>query len=73
MIDRESIQTGPCYLTGDAHVRRVVRIMSDGRIQYEWRGRHRRRWKSGILDQREFALAAERSVPCDWTPESDEA
>jgi hypothetical protein len=67
MIDPESIQTGQCYLTGDAHVRRVVRIMADGRIQYEWRAGHRRRWKSGILDQREFALAAERLMPCDWT------
>jgi hypothetical protein len=67
MIDPESIQTGQCYLTGDANVRRVVRIMADGRIQYEWRAGHRRRWKSGILDQREFALAAERLMPCDWT------
>jgi len=72
MIDPESIQAGQCYLTGDAHVRRVVRIMPDGRVQYEWRGGNRRKWKPGILDQREFALAAERSVPSDWTPESDE-
>jgi hypothetical protein len=71
-IPPEIILVGQCYLTNGPHVRRVVRIMPDGRIQYEWRGGKRLSWKSGIVDAREFALVAERLVPCDWTPETDE-
>jgi hypothetical protein len=44
-------------------------IHSDGRIQYEWRAGYRKKWKVGILSRREFAAAAMREVPCDWTPE----
>ncbi len=71
-IPPESIEISKCYLTGGNIVRRVVRILPDQRIQYEWRGGHRMKWKSGILSSREFALAAEREVPCDWTPEANE-
>jgi hypothetical protein len=70
-IAPESIQIGQCYLAKRNQVWRVVRIMPDGRIQYEWRGGIRVHWKSGILGQHEFTLAAERRVPCDWTPERD--
>jgi hypothetical protein len=69
----ESIQVGKCYLTDDNTVRRVVTIHPDGRIQYEWRAGLRKKWKVGILSRREFTAAAEREVPCDWTPETDEA
>ncbi len=72
-IPPESIAVGRCYLTDGNIVRRVVRILPDRRIQYEWRGGHRMKWKSGILSSREFALAAEREISCDWTPEADEA
>ncbi len=70
-IPPESIQIGQCYLTDGSIVRRVVRILPDGRTQYEWRGGHRMKWKAGILSRREFALTAEREVPCDWTPERE--
>lgn len=66
-----SIQVGKCYLTDGNIVRRVVRILSDGRTQYEWRGGHRTKWKAGILSGREFAQGAEREVPCDWMPERE--
>ena len=69
----ERIEVGRCYLTHGNIVRRVVTILPDKRVQYEWRGGHRMKWKSGILSSREFALAAEREVPCDWTPTADEA
>ncbi len=67
----ESIQAGQCYLTDAGHVRRVVRVMPDGRVQYEFRRGHRVQWKSGILAGTSFALQADCEVPCDWTPEGD--
>ena len=67
----ESIKVGKCYLMDGNIVRRVVTILPDRRIQYEWRAGHRMKWKSGILSSREFALAAEREVPCDWSQEGD--
>ncbi len=80
-LPAESIEVGKCYLvrTGQRDqpkgVRRIVRIMPDGRIQFEHRigpagavG-----WKVGIQDARSFAFLLEREVPCDWTPETDEA
>ena len=65
----EAIEAGKCYLTGDNTIRRVVMIHPDGRIKYEWRAGLRKRWKAGILPRREFAVAAEQEVPCDWTLE----
>jgi hypothetical protein len=44
-------------------------IHPDGRIQYEWRAGSRKKWKAGILPRREFAVAAEQEVTCDWTLE----
>jgi hypothetical protein len=70
-IPPESIGVGKCYLTDGNTVRRVVTVLPDRRIQYEWRGGHRAKWKAGILSGREFAQQAEREVPCDWTPERD--
>jgi hypothetical protein len=54
-------------------VRRVVRILPDGRVQYEWRGGNRLNWKPGILSSLEFTASTERLVPCNWTPESNGA
>jgi hypothetical protein len=70
-VEPDAVAGGRCYLTAGNIIRRVVRILSDGRVQYEWRGGARTRWKPGILPLREFAAAVERSVPCDWTPESE--
>ncbi len=71
MIDPENVQVGQCYLTDSNIVRRAVRILPDGRVQYEWRGGLRSRWKPGIVSKREFAAAVERPVPDDWIPETD--
>ena len=79
-IPPESIEAGKCYLvrTGRADqpqgVRRVIRIMPDGRIQFEHRigSVTALGWKVGIQDARSFAFMAVREVPCDWMPEADE-
>jgi hypothetical protein len=71
MIDPESLEIGKCYLTDSNIVRRAVRILPDGRVQYEWRGGVRSRWRPGIVSKREFAAAVERPVPDDWIPETD--
>ncbi len=72
-IPPESIRVGKCYLMETGHVRRVVRIMPDGRIQYEHRVAYAvpRIWKTGIQEGRSFAFMAEREVACDWTPDGD--
>jgi hypothetical protein len=75
-IPPESIQVGKCYLTTTGQVRRVIRIMPNGRVQYEHRLGHavlKRQWPSNIAEARTFAFAVEREVPCDWTPERDGA
>jgi hypothetical protein len=51
-----------------------MRVLPDGRVQYEARGGAVARafnWRTDILDLRSFAFSVERPVPCDWTPESD--
>jgi hypothetical protein len=60
-LSPESIKVGQCYLT-EGHLRRVVAVLPDRRVQYEWRGGVRTKWKPGILTVREFALAAERPM-----------
>ena len=72
-IDKDAIKVGECYLTEGNMLRRALRILSDGRVQCEWRGGARTRWKPGILPTHEFAAAVERPVPCDWTSETDDA
>ena len=74
-IPPESIEVGKCYLAGrqlGPRVQRVVAILPNGRVQYEWRKRQRGKWKPGILDLREFAFGVDQEGPCDWTPEQDE-
>ena len=70
----ESIQVDQCYLADNGQVRRVVRLLSDRRIQYDSRPGHRllKEWRAGVMDLRTFAFAAERPFPCDWTPETGE-
>ncbi len=70
-IEPQSIQVGQCYLSDGGMVRRVVRILPDGRVQYEWRGGNRLNWKPGILSSLEFTASTERLVPCSWAPEDD--
>ncbi len=75
-IPPESVEVGRCYLGDSGQVRRVVRLWPDGRVQYETRSRYQRNaktWKPGLLDGQAFAATVEREVPCDWTPEADEA
>jgi hypothetical protein len=71
----ESLEVGKCYLvrTGQPKhsqgIRRIVRIMPDGRVQFEQRVGLSRGfgWKAGVQDARSFALMVEREVPCDST------
>ena len=65
-VELATIAAGQCYRTDGNILRPVLRILSDGLVQYEWRGGARTRWKPGILPMREFAAAAQVLVPCDW-------
>ncbi len=70
----ESIEAGKCYLMKTGHLRRVVRLMPDGRIQYEHRPVHQanaKTWKPGMQSHHSFAELIEREIPCDWTPEAE--
>ncbi len=78
----ESIQVGKCYLATRLRgggttrvVRRIMRILPDGRIQFEQRRgpiEPGRPWpRRGTLSLRDFAISAQREVPCDWTPERE--
>ncbi len=70
-ISSEGIHVGQCYLTSDGRVRRVLRLLPDGRIRYRYRGPFGGRWRSGALALPHFAATVERPVPYDWTPETD--
>ncbi len=72
-IHPESIEVGKCYLMDSGQVRRVLRIMPDGRFQYEHRMGHAapKVWRPGTQGSHSFAAMVEREVPCDWTPERD--
>jgi hypothetical protein len=73
-VPPESIEVGKCYLAGSQlgpRVQRVVAILPNRRVQYEWRKRQGRKWKPGVLDLREFAFGVDREVPCDWTPDQE--
>ncbi len=73
MIDLESLQVGQCYLSRSGDVWRVTAINAD-RVLFEKRGQIRSSytWRPGIINCKTFAAKAERLIPCDWTPESDE-
>ena len=68
-----SVEVGKCYLMETGQVRRILRIMPDGRFQYEHRMGHAapKVWRSGIQGGRSFAATVEREVSCDWTSETD--
>lgn len=70
-IPPESLEVGQWYLTEDRQVRKVMRLLPDGRITFRYRGPLSKRWRSGTLDHRSFVSTVERPVPCNWTPESD--
>jgi transcriptional regulator with XRE-family HTH domain len=73
-IPFESIEAGKCYLMKTGQLRRVVRLMPNGQIQYEHRPPHQpnaKSWKPGMQSGRSFADLIEREVPFDWTPETD--
>ena len=73
-VPPESLQVGKCYLMEGGYVRRVVRLMPDGRIQVEHRSGSSGKgsgWKPGMQDGRSFASQVEREVPCDWTPKRE--
>jgi hypothetical protein len=64
----ESVEAGKCYLceTGnDPRVRRVIRVLPNGLVQYE----QMTRWQKRAQYKDVFAAMASREVPCDWTPE----
>ncbi len=69
----ESIQAGKCYLAKGGRaprIRRVIRVLPDGRVQYEQRS-PRTTWQRGIQHKDVFASMLQREVPCDWTPERE--
>jgi hypothetical protein len=71
----ENIVVGKCYLVETGRVRRVMRLMPDGRVQFEHRlaqQPHAKSWQPGMQEGRSFAAQVEREVACDWGPESDE-
>ena len=70
----ESIQVGQCYLTHEGRVRRVLQLLPNSRVNFEWQNSTStaKQWRAGVLDLRAFAAAIERPVSCDWTPETDE-
>ena len=71
----ETIEVGKCYLSDEGRVRRVVRFLPDGRIQYAYRTFPTAPsipWRTGRLPVERFAKTVVREVPCNWRPETDE-
>jgi hypothetical protein len=72
-IPPESIRTGKCYLTTNGQVARVLKLEADG-VYYEFRSgvlAMPSMWTRAITTCQSFNHRAEREVPCDWTPSSD--
>ena len=67
----DGIEVGQCYVTHLGQVRRIVRIMEDGRVQYEYRSGATRpkRWRPGMVTSHSFVATAARQVVCDWIAE----
>ncbi len=75
----EMIEPGKCYLNHVERGPRILRVLAllpDGRVQYEYQNRSgtrlTSRWSAGMLDRGTFARMSEREVPCDWVPEKEE-
>ncbi len=73
-VPPEHLEIGRCYLTETGQIRRPVRFLGDGRVQYEERSglARRKQWTMDVQCVRFFAAVVEREVPCDWTPGADE-
>ncbi len=73
-VPSESIEPSKCYLITTDHLGRATCVMPDRSIQDEYRMGHSvKNRKTDIQEGRSFAFAVEREVPCDRTPEVDEA
>jgi hypothetical protein len=71
-MDASEIAEGKCYLASTGFIRRVLKVMPDGRILYDTRVSRRSQttWRAGgILDRGTFAATVEREISCDWTAE----
>lgn len=73
-IPVSALKVGKCYLTNTSRVWRIMRIMPDGRIQYEHRSRSldNATWLPGMLMKNTLPaeLVIGREVPCDLHPEA---
>ena len=80
-VKASDIEVGKCFVTISKQVRRVTEI-TDGKVDYEARGRSYKRGKeswspSGVRrdqlpDKANFASQVERIVTCDWDPDYPE-
>ncbi len=72
-IPFSALEAGKCYLTNTGRVWKVLRIMPDGRVQYEHRLARgdTRFWAPGMLITLPAEVEIEREVPWGWTPEAD--
>jgi hypothetical protein len=74
-IPPESIEVGKCYLDDRRRVLHVTHVTLDSRVRFKYHEVHPTMadaWWAGMLNLRDFAVAAVREVPCDWTPEQEE-
>ncbi len=75
VIPPESIAVGKCYLDAQHRVLHVTHSTPDGRVRFKYQEAYFTKdeaWWVGMLSLQEFAGAAEREVPCGWTPATDE-
>ncbi len=73
-VPPETIKAGQCYLAMGGkplRFRRVIRVLPDGRVQYEQRS-PKTAWQRGIQYKDVFASMLQREVPCGWVPEGEE-
>ena len=73
-VSRASIQADQCYLTVNGQVARVVQLLPDGRVHYQFRNSDLAKafgWHSGSTSIDTFVHMVERPVPCDWMPEQE--
>ncbi len=72
-IPISALELGKCYLTNRGRVWRIMRIMPDGRVQYEHRSHNTlvETQKPGMLTTMPAEVSVEREVPCDWTGEDE--
>ena len=70
-IRSESLEVGKCYLAVTGHVRRIMQLMPDGRVLFEFRPSRvqRNHWAAGIEAKAVFLSLVKQEVPCDWTAE----